>query len=147
MLKEPSISESSLSISYVINSSLEQVYSAWTEKKEIVLWMGGSNVRINNVEADLKVDGKFEIEMESPDGVFIAYGEYRAIESDKLIFSWCWKESMVDESLMTVKFSPTADGTLIDLTHEQLPSKQAVGYHMEGWISSFKKLEKYLIDA
>jgi len=144
MLKESSTSESSLSITYVINSSLDRVYSSWTEKNKLIPWMGGERVTVNNVELDFKVDGKFEFEMESEDGVFIAFGEYRVIEPEKLVFSWGWKETMVDESLMTVKFSVTEEGTQIDIDHEQLPSEQAVGHHMDGWLSSLEKLEKYL---
>jgi len=144
MLKESSISESSLSITYVINSSLDKVYAAWTEKNKLIPWMGGANVTVSNVAVDLKVDGNFEFEMQSPDGVFIAYGQYRVIEPEELIFSWGWRETMVDETLMTVKLSATEEGTLINLLHDQLPSEQAVTHHMEGWVSSLEKLEKFL---
>ena len=144
MLNESSTSESSLNISYIINSLLDKVYAAWTEKNKLIPWMGGGNVTVKNVEIDFRVDGKFEIEMESPDGIFIAYGEYRIIEPEKLVFSWGWKETMVDETLMTVKLEPTEEGTLIKLFHEQLPSEYAVTHHMEGWVSSLEKLEKFL---
>ena len=144
MLKESSTSESSLNLIYVINSSLDKIYSAWVEKNKLIPWMGGSNVTVNNVEIDFRVDGKFEFDMESPDGVFIAYGEYRVIEPEELVFSWGWRETMVDETLMTVKLEPSEEGTIITLKHEQLPSEDAVTHHMEGWISSLEKLEKYL---
>lgn len=144
MLKESSVSESSLKILYVIKSSLDRVYSAWTEKDKLKPWMGGSDVTVNNVALDFRVDGKFELEMESPNGLSIAFGKYRVIEAEKIIFSWGWKETMVNESLITVKLEQTPQGVIINLTQQGLPSEQAVNHHMEGWISSLEKLVKYL---
>jgi uncharacterized protein YndB with AHSA1/START domain len=144
MLKESSFTENSLDIAYVMNSSLDKIYSSWTDKKMLFPWMGGANVKVNQVKVNLEVDGGFEFEMESPDGIFIAFGEYRIIEPEKLVFSWSWKESMEEETLVTVELEATEEGALIKLSHEQLPSEQAVGHHMEGWLSSLEKLEKFI---
>ncbi|MCZ6803259.1 MAG: SRPBCC domain-containing protein [Proteobacteria bacterium] len=145
MLKYSTVKENGLEISYFIKSTPEEVYSAWTDAKKVVKWMGLGSVFCEEVEIDLKVGGHYRINMNTNEGVRIAKGEYKEIVlNEKLVFTWEWEGGTFKNSLVSIVFTHQDGGTLITLQHTLLPNKENTEHHTQGWEACMIKLESYL---
>ena len=60
--------------------------------------------------------------------------------------TWVWGNGDYAglETLVTIELSPSADGTTLDLTHENLTGIEAREKHEGGWSSTFDCLERHL---
>ncbi len=58
--------------------------------------------------------------------------------------TWAWDHGDMAgmETLVTIEFAAAGAETDLTLTHEKLPSRNAVDMHNQGWTSSFKCLEQ-----
>lgn len=145
MIQESKVLDNSLEITCTFDAPVKKVFAALTNAEQMVNWMGPEYVTCENVEVDLRVGGKYRISMKSEQGVHIAVGEYREIETNKkLVFTWHWVDGTFENSIVTILFSETSDGTAINLNHSLLPDRENAQDHSEGWSSSITKLENYL---
>ena len=136
---------SNLEIKKHFNAKVSDVYDAWTKPEIFSKWMGPGNVKCEKFESDLVVGGKYEIHMQTEDGIKIAYGEYKEIlVNEKLSVTWAWKDGDFKDSLVTLLFKASENGTEFELFHSNLPSSESAEHHTFGWNSSFEKLEKIL---
>jgi uncharacterized protein YndB with AHSA1/START domain len=107
-------------------------------------WAAPEGVAVADVEVDLVVGGRFRIHMENPEGQsFHAYGVYRHIDPPhRISYTWRWEEAENDvgETLVTVEFNETADGTEIVLVHE-LPTEESRTGHEMGWQSCLNRFQ------
>jgi len=62
----------------------------------------------------------------------------------KLVFTWAWKSTPERESLVTLSFRPSGEGTEFNMLHEQFFDVAARDRHAFGWAGSFTKLERFL---
>jgi len=94
-------------------------------------------------EVDLRVGGKYRIEMHAPDGAtHIVSGEYREVAPPKrLVYTWGWEDGTVKDSVVTVEFQERGKSTEVILRHERLPSAESRARHTEGWIGCMDKFE------
>lgn len=137
--------DTQLKITKFFNSDVATVYDAWTKPALFTKWMGPGSVTCVKFESDMRVGGVYEIQMQTDEGIKIAYGEYQAIEiNKKLSFTWGWRDSEVKNSLVKITFSGTEDGTELTLEHTNLPTKEAASHHKMGWDGSMEKLEQFL---
>jgi len=124
----------------------ERVFSAWTEPDQMRHWAAPEGVEVANAEVDLRVGGAWRIEMHAPDGQrFIVAGTYREVAPPtRLVYTWQWQHEGPDavESLVTVEFRASGDGTEIVVTHEQLADADDAARHEQGWTSCLNRLEK-----
>jgi uncharacterized protein YndB with AHSA1/START domain len=105
----------------------------------------GRDVSCVKFECDLCVGGKYEIHMQSDEGLVIAYGEYKEVETNKkLSFTWSWHHNEVKNSLVTISFSESEEGTELTLVHSNLPTGEMVDRHEMGWNGSIEKLECFI---
>ena len=145
MLINSTAKENELELSYFIESTSEEVFSAWTDADKMVKWMGPGNVVCEKVEIDLKVGGQYNINMNTDEGVRIAKGEYKEIvPNEKLVFTWEWEGGTFQNSLVSIVFTHQDNGTLISLHHTLLPNKENAQHHTQGWEGCIIKLESYL---
>ena len=145
MLKQSIVNEERLSITYFIKSSIETVYSAWTDPEKLREWMGPEGVKCEAAEIDLRIGGKYSINMNTTEGERVVEGQYKEIvPNTRLVFTWHWLDGTFKESLVTIDFSEEHDGTLISLVHELLPNKEQSEQHALGWRSCIICLEGYL---
>jgi len=145
MLKNSTVKDNELELSYFIESTSEEVFSAWTDAEKMVKWMGPGSVVCEKVEIDLKVGGQYSINMNTDDGVRIAKGEYKEIvPNEKLVFTWEWEGGTFQNSLVSIIFTNQDNGTLISLHHTLLPNKENAEHHTQGWEGCIIKLESYL---
>ena len=106
---------------------------------------------------DLRVDGKYRIQMKTPDGEFFtAVGVFKEVKApERLVYTWDWEkdgsgaefgEVEGKPSLVTVEFLKRGEGTEMMLTHTRFASVESRDNHARGWgklVESFaSSLEK-----
>lgn len=126
----------------------EKVFRAWTDREALKKWFAPSEQYTTNIpELDLKVGGRYRVEMKSPDGkVHCVAGTYREVRKpEKLVYTWTWEnEPAMGETLVTVEFRDRGSSTEVILTHELFPNEKAREEHKKGWGGCLDRLEKFL---
>ena len=80
----------SLKLERQYNVPVERLYQAWTQPELVVRWMGPGNISCKNVEADLKVGGKYRIHMVSDEcDHHVVIGEYKEIVPNQKLQYTC----------------------------------------------------------
>ena len=122
----------------------DTVFSAWTTAEALTQWFAPSNDSKTVVlELDVRVGGRYRIEMHEPDGIHTVYGEYVSIDApEKIVFTWAWEGSDDDTPmLVTVELREEKGGTAMSLLHEKLPSEHLRDLHNEGWNGCLSRLD------
>ena len=133
-----------LQISRVIPATPRQVFDAWTDPAILANWFAPERSFTTIVhEIDLRVGGRYRIEMLSPDGVpHTAIGVYRDITpGTRLSFTWKWAErAEMEETLVTLDFLPHGADTELVLRHSLFLSADARDHHEKGWNGCIARL-------
>ena len=134
----------SLTLKRRLKAPPAKVFAAWTDPEKMKRWMGPGEVKCIAAESNARSGGRYVIAMRTPGGeAHDVSGIYReVVPNEKLVFTWTWKSSPEQESLVTVEFKPDGDGTLLTLTHEQFADEGTRDSHKNGWNGSLDKLEK-----
>ena len=140
----------SLEIQRTIKAPRDRVYAAWTDPAQLRAWFGPDKVKTRSFAADPQVGGKYRWDLTNPDGEeMTVFGEYRELQPGrKVVFTWQWDDDedwKGQTSVVTVQLSDCDEGTLVTLTHEQLPSEASRDRHNEGWTSVLDGLEAFLV--
>ncbi|MDM0112870.1 SRPBCC domain-containing protein [Variovorax sp. J22R133] len=125
----------------------EKVWHAWTDPKALSVWFGpGHDNSVLRASVDLRVGGHFNVAFNTKDGgEHEVNGVYReVVPQRKLVFTWAWVSTPERESLVTVRFEPTATGTQMDFLHEQFHDEVARDDHEGGWTPTFEKLARFV---
>jgi len=106
----------------------ETVFPFFTDPARMVLWKG--------VEADLdaRPGGIYRVNVT---GREVARGQYvEVVPNRRVVFTWGWEGAgsplPPGASTVEVELIPDGDGTIVRLTHRDLPA-EAQGAHAEGW--------------
>jgi uncharacterized protein YndB with AHSA1/START domain len=106
----------------------ETVFPFFTDPAKMVLWKG--------IEAQLEPQpgGVYRVRVSPRD---VASGRYvEIVPHSRIVFTWGWEEGGAPippgASTVEVLFIPDGDGTLVRLTHRDLPPP-ARAAHGEGW--------------
>lgn len=135
----------SLTIKRRFNAAPAKVFAAWSDPEKMTHWMGPAGVQKLVAKTDLRVGGKYHIQMIMAGDEHNVSGVYREIvPNEKLVFTWAWKSTPERESLVTVTFKDDNGGTIMTLLHEQFFDADARDRHNAGWTGTMDKLEKYL---
>jgi len=125
----------------------KDVYDAWTNKEYLTSWFAPTKEFTTIVHVqELKVGGKYKIEMREPDGTaHVIHGEYVALNPfDQIVFTWEWEsDSQEVNSLVTIDLKEINGTTEMILLHEKLESQNSVDLHSEGWIGCLSQLDEY----
>lgn len=132
----------SLTIKRRFKATPEKVYAAWIDPEKMSRWLGPPNVIKVNTTTDVKVGGRYTIQMIVPNDEHNVGGVYRVVEPNrKLVFTWAWCSTPERESLVTVTFTPDGDGTMMTLQHEQFFDEAARDSHEKGWSVIVERLD------
>ena len=93
---------------------------------------------------DLRVGGKFRIQMKKPDGEFFtAVGVFQEVKApERLVYTWDWEkdgsgaefgEVEGKPSLITVEFLKRGEQTELVLTHSRFATVESRDSHARGW--------------
>jgi uncharacterized protein YndB with AHSA1/START domain len=112
-----------------IAASPETVFDFLVEPDKMIQWMGRSAI------LEPHPGGNFRVDMNGTD---IARGQFVEVEPPRrALFTWGWETggSPIAPGASTVEVLLEADGegTLLRLTHSNLPDAEAVRKHRVGW--------------
>ncbi|WP_127584406.1 SRPBCC family protein [Paenibacillus koleovorans] len=114
----------------------EILFAFFTDSDKLVRWMG------RQVLLDPSIGGKFRIDLNGSD---VALGEYKElIPHEKVVLSWGWEKSkLVPPGSSTLEFllAPKDGGTVLTLTHYDLPTAEEVASHNHGWTQYMDRLK------
>lgn len=137
--------DATLIIKRILNAPPERAFRAWTLPEHIKQWMRPEpGMEVPMASMDLRVGGKFRIQMKKPDGEFAtAAGEFREVKvPERLVYTWDWEKdgSSADfeelegkTSLITVEFFKRGEKTEFVMTHTRFASVDSRDNHARGW--------------
>ena len=128
--------------------SPDEVFDAWTSPEVLTRWWAAQPTWTSpGCEVDLRVGGRYVLRMRDDETghVHAVGGVYREVERPhRLVYTWCWEGTdglhPGHESLVTVEFVPTDDGTSVLLEHSGLASEESRRRHTAGWNGTFDNL-------
>ena len=138
-----------LTLKKVFNAPVKLVWEAWTNSEHVVQWWAPKGMKINVIEHDFKVGGKWKYSMPMPDGnLFISEGEYLEIEQYKKIVTTADFKPMTESVEIHVHFGEEDDKTnftfsVVHATEEYCKQQEKMGFY-NGWGSAFDRLEALL---
>jgi len=147
--------DATLIVKRVLNAPPERAFKMWTSAEHIQQWMRPEpGMVVPRASMDLRVGGKFRIQMKMPDGEFFtAVGVFKEVKApERLVYTWDWEKAgsgaefgEVDgkPSLVTVEFLKRGERTEFVLTHSRLATVESRDSHARGWdklVESFTKL-------
>lgn len=145
MLEHSTLSDTELSIDYLFDAPAARVYQAWVDPEALCRWMGPGEVNCEHAAVDLKVGGRYEIHMQTENGLMVAHGKYIDIVPDeKLVFSWQWRDGTFTDSIVSLQFEDLGEQTRLKLQHSKLPDSEKTNHHNQGWNGCLLKLEAEL---
>lgn len=131
-------------------------FAAWTTPEHIARWMEPEpGMKIPSAFVDLRVGGRFRIQMLSPEGeYFTAAGVYEEVEvPSRVVYTWDWEvdgsglefgELEGNPSLITIDFIPQGDETDFLLTHTRFATIESRDNHARGWGRAVDTLAEHL---
>ncbi|NQZ32795.1 MAG: SRPBCC domain-containing protein [Oceanospirillaceae bacterium] len=128
--------ELTLQVSRVIPAPIEKVFNAWLDPKFLAKFMlPAAGMSAPKVTADAREGGSFSIIMQVGDKQLPHGGNYQKIAPHHcIIFTWESAHS-IDGSVVTLNFSTTDQGTLVELIQVKFYDEEAKSAHEGGWDS------------
>ena len=131
MNKENDKKNRTLSITKVFAAPIKTVWEAWTNPDNVIQWWAPPGMKIEVIEHNFKVGGKWKYSMPMPDGnLFISEGTYIEIESFKKIVTTADFKPMTEGVELHVAFEEDGDKTnfTFSVVHEtEEYTKQQIG--------------------
>jgi activator of HSP90 ATPase len=106
---------------FIINASPEELYIALTNPDTIRLWSG------EPAEMSTEPGTEFSLFDGSIEGKNLEFEENK-----KIVQEWYFGEEEETSSIVTIKLHPHADGTSVELRHNNIPD-EAYEDMVEGW--------------
>lgn len=135
----------------------QQVFDAWSSQHAMAQWFGPQSHRCRIEHYDFRVGGAYRIRMiptaDDADCAgdagkdSVCAGEFVEIDAPRRIvmtFSWVENGADVGETILSVEFYASGDGTDLVLVHERLPSDGLRNAHRGGWESTLASLQAHL---
>lgn len=105
----------------------EKVFAYFTDPQRWMAWQG------TEAEIELAPGGIWRVNV-TGDG-FASGRVVEVVENERVVFTWGWEQGPPLEpgsTTVVIELVPEADGTLIRLTHKDLPADM-VEIHRHGW--------------
>jgi len=137
--------DATLVVRRVLNATPERAFQAWTSPEHIQQWMRPEpGMVVPLASMDLRVGGKYRIQMKMPDGEFFtAVGVFKEVKPpERLVYTWDWEkdgsgaefgEVEGKPSLITVEFLKRGERTEMVLTHSRFATVESRDGHAQGW--------------
>ena len=149
MSQTPTSTVPALVIRRTFKAPRERVFAAWTTPETLRQFMGPGDVKVGEVDADVRAGGKYRIVMMHADGELLpVHGVYKEVRPpERLVMTWTWEEddpAEERETLLTLDFLDRNGDTELVLTHENLRSEESRANHEHGWTAILDQLPSAL---
>lgn len=127
-----------------IAAPADDLFDAWLDAQSLGTWLRPSGVRETRAETDPRVGGTFRIVMVDDETSMEHTGTYREIDRPRrLVFTWSSPATQFRDSIVTVTFEPSSDGsTVIEINQVGLSDEEARAGHDAGWSDALRELER-----
>jgi uncharacterized protein YndB with AHSA1/START domain len=140
--------EFTLRMTRVLAAPRAVVYRALTDPAQLARWWGPRGFTAPSVDFDPRVGGGYRIAMQPPDGDrFHLSGEFREVDPPaRLGYTFRWDPPDPDdrETVVMLSLQERDEGTEVVLTQGEFATEARLVLHEQGWIDSFRRLEKVL---
>lgn len=149
MEEKNDLARRTLTLKRSFHAPVDLVWEAWTQPEHIAHWWGPKGMKINVVDHEFKVGGKWRYVMAMPDGSeFISEGIYSKIVQLKKIVTSANFRPMTEGVEIRALFEADGDKTnfifsVVHPTEEYRNQQEKMGFY-NGWGSVFERLESYL---
>ncbi len=144
----PSPSGLQLQITRGLEAAPTTVWRLLTLADELARWWGPAGFTSPGIDLDLRVGGRYRIEMKPPQGdAFFLQGEFREVAPpSRLAYTFRWEEPDPDDRETVVTLSLTDLGGKTELALDQGPfaTEARLALHRGGWSDSLDKLTRLL---
>ncbi|HEX3369234.1 MAG TPA: SRPBCC domain-containing protein [Candidatus Cybelea sp.] len=133
-----------------IDAPAAKIFAALTEPAQLTQWWGEEGkYRVEQMEADLRVGGRWQTTGTSSDGRrFVVEGVYREIDPPRILaYTWAHDWGDADRAETLVRFDLTERGgsTLVKVTHSGFADPQSRDDHARGWTIVLGWLSAFVI--
>ena len=137
--------DATLILKRMLNAPQERAFKVWTSAEHIQQWMQPEpGMVVPLASMDLRVGGKYRIQMKTPDGEFFtAVGVFKEVKPpERLVYTRDWEkdgsgaefgEVEGKPSLITVEFLKRGERTEMVLTHSRFATVESRDNHARGW--------------
>lgn len=134
------MSSATVVVKKVISAPREEVFKAFTDVEVMSKWFFPDDDMSVDVTNNPVVGGDYTLKMYAKNGdTYTHVGEYRELTPpDRLVFTW--NSDFVQNTVVTVSFSESGDGTEVTVTHELLPEGEMAENHRGGWTGCLDRL-------
>ena len=157
-VREPASKGRTDTASLEMTASPEAIYAAFADPDSLMEWIPPGTMTGRALEYDFRQGGRYRIELtyaeDSPTAkttgrTDMSAGRFLSLEPPRRIVWSVEFESTDDafagEMIMTWSFNPTANGTRVTVTVENVPAGISQSNHDEGLRSSLENLAKHVI--
>jgi uncharacterized protein YndB with AHSA1/START domain len=150
------LDDATLILRRMLNAPQDLAFNVWTSAEHIPQWMQPEpGMVVPQASMDLRVGGKFRIQMKTPDGEFFtAVGMFQEVKApERLVYTWDWEkdgsgaefgEVEGKPSLVTVEFLKRGERTELVLTHSRFATVESRNSHAQGWGKLVDSLAKFV---
>jgi uncharacterized protein YndB with AHSA1/START domain len=121
------------------------VFTMYRDPDQLARWWGPKGFSTPGIELDLRVGGRYRIEMQPPEGdAFFLAGEFRVVEPpSRLVFTFCWEDPDPDDRLTVVELTLRERGASTELVIDQGPfaTEARRALHEQGWSETIDRLD------
>jgi len=151
--------DATLVVRRVLKATPELAFATWTSAEHIQQWMRTEpGMEVPRVSMDLRVGGRFRIQMKKQDGEFFtAVGVFKEVKApERLVYTWDWEkdgsgaefgEAEGKPSLVTVEFLKRGEQTEMVLMHSRLATVESRDNHAQGWDNIMESLARFVEKA
>jgi uncharacterized protein YndB with AHSA1/START domain len=115
----------------------QRVFDIWTDPDQIKIWFGGPQTRVETVSLDLRVGGRYVIQIREPDGSLSEIaGEFLQVQPpSRLVYTWEFTRAGVtaDVNTVSVEFIDDQGLTVLRLEHHPFYDPGLLAIHQGGW--------------
>lgn len=132
------------------DAPVERVWRAWTDPQALMRWFGpGGTQRVLLAETDVRVGGAYQVGFVTEDGgEHYASGRYEEVDHPRrLVFTWAWRDTPDETSLITLEFSPAGAGTQLAFLQTPFVDEPTRDGHEHGWSGAMDRLADHLASA
>ncbi|WP_143218672.1 SRPBCC family protein [Achromobacter xylosoxidans] len=129
------------------DAPVERVWRAWTDPQALMRWFGPAETRkVLRAETDVRVGGAYQVGFATEDGLeHHASGHYHEVEPQRrLVFTWAWRDTPAEVSLITLEFTPDGGGTELAFLQTPFVDQATRDSHQHGWLGALERLAAHL---
>lgn len=133
-----------LTVRREIAAPAEVLFDAWLDADSLGTWLKPDGIRETRAETDPREGGEFRIVMVQDEAELLHSGIYREIDRPRrLVFTWSSHATKFRDSLVTVTFEPSSEGsTVVEIHQVGLPDEESRASHDAGWSGCLRGLDR-----